>query len=89
MQLAKRFEKRDEAREEEEEAKETGKISPRELPTYCRILVPNALSLGTTEDMDRQARRQVRVTKEHKTEVQRLLKLMGIPYHDVRLLQSK
>lgn len=38
---------------------------------------------GTVEDMDRQARRQVRVTKEHKSEVQRLLKLMGIPFHDV------
>lgn len=38
---------------------------------------------GTTEDADRQARRQVRVTKEHKEEVQKLLKLMGIPYHDV------
>lgn len=36
--------------------------------------------------MDRQARRQVRVTKEHKTEVQRLLKLMGIPFHDVSML---
>jgi flap endonuclease-1 len=39
---------------------------------------------GTAEDVDRQARRQVRVTKEHKSEVQRLLKLMGIPFHDVR-----
>ena len=34
--------------------------------------------------MDRQARRQVRVTKEHKEECERLLKLMGIPYHMVR-----
>lgn len=41
-----------------------------------------AKETGTVEDMDRQARRQVRVTKEHKTEVQRLLKLMGIPFHD-------
>jgi len=41
-----------------------------------------AKETGTTEDQDRQARRQVRVTKEHKTEVQRLLKLMGIPFHD-------
>ncbi|KAK9893705.1 PIN domain-like protein [Cystobasidium minutum MCA 4210] len=41
-----------------------------------------AKETGTAEDMDRQARRQVRVTKEHKSEVQRLLKLMGIPFHD-------
>ena len=26
------------------------------------------------------------MTKEHKEEVQKLLKLMGIPYHDVRFL---
>lgn len=44
---------------------------------------------GTAEDMDRQARRQVRVTKEHKSEVQRLLKLMGIPYHDVSTCMPK
>jgi flap endonuclease-1 len=46
----------------------------------------NVVLSGTVEDMDRQARRQVRVTKDHKIEVQRLLKLMGIPYHDVSAL---
>lgn len=28
------------------------------------------------------------MTKEHKSEVQRLLKLMGIPFHDVRARPS-
>ncbi|KAL7006235.1 Elongation of fatty acids protein 2 [Cystobasidiomycetes sp. EMM_F5] len=40
-----------------------------------------AKEVGTTEDVDRQARRQVRVTKEHKEECERLLKAMGIPFH--------
>ncbi|CAD6580737.1 MAG: Elongation of fatty acids protein 2 [Cyphobasidiales sp. Tagirdzhanova-0007] len=42
----------------------------------------DAKETGDAEDVDRQARRQVRVTKEHNEEVRRLLKLMGIPYHD-------
>ena len=43
---------------------------------------------GDVEDVDRQARRQVKVTKEHNEEVRRLLRLMGIPYHDVRVCLS-
>ena len=35
--------------------------------------------LGTVEDIDKLARRQVRVTKEHNEECKRLLALMGIP----------
>lgn len=35
--------------------------------------------LGTAEDIDKLARRQVRVTKEHNEECKRLLALMGIP----------
>ncbi|KAF8994488.1 PIN domain-like protein [Cyathus striatus] len=38
-----------------------------------------AKEVGTTEDMDRFSRRQVKVTREHNEEVMRLLKLMGIP----------
>jgi flap endonuclease-1 len=34
---------------------------------------------GTAEDIDKLARRQVRVTKEHNEECKRLLALMGIP----------
>ena len=36
--------------------------------------------LGTTEDMDRFSRRQVKVTREHNEECRRLLGLMGIPF---------
>ncbi|KAL7423360.1 Elongation of fatty acids protein 2 [Cryptotrichosporon argae] len=38
-----------------------------------------ARETGTAEDIDRLARRQVRVTKEHNDECKRLLGLMGIP----------
>jgi flap endonuclease-1 len=38
-----------------------------------------AKETGTAEDIDRLARRQVRVTKEHNEECKRLLTLMGIP----------
>ncbi|KAF9519632.1 hypothetical protein BS47DRAFT_1370647 [Hydnum rufescens UP504] len=38
-----------------------------------------AKEIGTTEEVDKLNRRQVRVTKEHNAECQRLLKLMGIP----------
>ena len=39
---------------------------------------------GTTEDVDRMSRRQVKVTKEHNEECRRLLTLMGIPWVEVR-----
>lgn len=35
--------------------------------------------VGTAEDIDKLARRQVRVTREHNDECKRLLALMGIP----------
>ena len=38
-----------------------------------------AKEVGTTEDVDKLSRRQVKVTKEHNAECQKLLKLMGIP----------
>ncbi|KZT25418.1 PIN domain-like protein [Neolentinus lepideus HHB14362 ss-1] len=50
--------------ERREEAKEEGE---------------EAKETGTVEEMDRFARRQVRVTKEHNEECRKLLKLMGIP----------
>ena len=56
-------------------------LPPVEMARY----VSWCLSQGDAEDVDRQARRQVRVTKEHNEEVRRLLKLMGIPYHDVSI----
>ncbi|TEB40109.1 PIN domain-like protein [Coprinellus micaceus] len=39
-----------------------------------------AKEVGTTEDMDRFSRRQVKVTREHNEECRRLLGLMGIPF---------
>ena len=50
--------------EKREEAKEEGE---------------EAKEVGTTEDMERFSRRQVKVTKEHNEECRRLLRLMGIP----------
>jgi len=50
--------------EKREEAKEEGE---------------EAKETGTTEDLERFTRRQVKVTKEHNEECRRLLKLMGIP----------
>ncbi|TFY82294.1 hypothetical protein EWM64_g1714 [Hericium alpestre] len=50
--------------EKREEAKEGGE---------------EAKETGTTEDVDRFTKRQVRVTKEHNAECQKLLGLMGIP----------
>jgi flap endonuclease-1 len=41
--------------------------------------IVNADMKGTAEDIDKLARRQVRVTKEHNEECKRLLALMGIP----------
>ena len=38
--------------------------------------------------MDKASRRTVKVTREHNEECRRLLKLMGIPYVDVRLPPS-
>lgn len=70
--MAKRFARREEAKEGEEEAKETGK-QPESL-AWSRLI-----RLGTAEDIDRLARRQVRVTKEHNEECKKLLALMGIP----------
>jgi flap endonuclease-1 len=53
----------------------------------------NDNSIGTVEDIDKLARRQVRPTRVHNEECRRLLKLMGIPVivvsHDAyRLLVS-
>jgi 5'-3' exonuclease len=42
-------------------------------------LFNSANHLGTAEDIDKLARRQVRVTKEHNEECKKLLSLMGIP----------
>ncbi|KAF2670807.1 flap endonuclease 1 [Microthyrium microscopicum] len=39
-----------------------------------------AKETGTAEDVEKFARRTVRVTREHNAECQRLLKLMGIPF---------
>ncbi|GAA5926386.1 multifunctional nuclease RAD27 [Sporobolomyces koalae] len=39
-----------------------------------------AKETGTTEDVDKLSRRQVKVTKEHNDECKRLLTLMGIPW---------
>jgi len=73
-QLAKRFAKREEAKEGEEEAKETG-----ECPVQRMQAGLMGIRAGTAEDIDKLARRQVRVTKEHNEECKKLLALMGIP----------
>ena len=43
------------------------------------MIRPPRLTEGTAEDIDKLARRQVRVTKEHNDECKKLLSLMGIP----------
>ena len=43
------------------------------------------LRSGTTEDVDKLSRRQVKVTKEHNDECKKLLTLMGIPWVEVSL----
>ena len=43
------------------------------------------LRSGTAEDVDRFARRTVKVTREHNEECRRLLGLMGIPFVVVRI----
>ena len=48
-------------------------------PTWMR------LRSGTAEDVDRFARRTVKVTREHNEECRRLLGLMGIPFVVVRV----
>lgn len=73
-QLARRFAKREEAKEGEEEAKETG-----ECPVQRMQAELMGIRAGTAEDIDKLARRQVRVTKEHNEECKKLLALMGIP----------
>ena len=62
----KRFGRREEAREQEEEQKDIGALN---WP----------LTSADAEKLDQLARRQVRPTREHNAEVQRLLTLMGIP----------
>ena len=44
--------------------------------------------VGTTEDVDKLSRRQVKVTKEHNDECKKLLTLMGIPWVEVRSASS-
>ena len=53
------------------------------LPFQLERLIWSISRTGTVEDMDRQSRRTVKVTKEHNEECRRLLKLMGIPYVEV------
>lgn len=73
--MAKRFQRREEAKEGEAEAKETGEYDY----SYQVFLGNELIRIGTAEDIDKLARRQVRVTKEHNEECKRLLALMGIP----------
>lgn len=51
-----------------------------------RTLVANACDgpTGTTDDIDKLSRRQVKVTREHNEACRRLLTLMGIPWVIVR-----
>jgi hypothetical protein len=44
--------------------------------------------IGTTEDVEKFSRRQVRVTKEHNEECRKLLGLMGIPVVIVRVFNE-
>lgn len=45
----------------------------------------HTLFLGTAEEVTRYTKRTVRVTEQHNDECKRLLKLMGIPYVEVRI----
>lgn len=89
-QLKDRLAKRDKAKADEQEAKETGSLSyaptltPSPRVSHLTLIFVfnirvNCMCSGTVEDVDKHSRRQVRVTKEQNAEVQRLLKLMGIP----------
>ncbi len=51
------------------------------VEVYCLLSMRNT---GTTEEVDKFSRRQVRVTKEHNEECRKLLGLMGIPVVVVR-----
>lgn len=86
VQLKKRFSNRQEAKEDEVEAKEVGSFS---FPFQrLRVSVSQMLlrsPTGTTEDVDKLSRRQVKVTKEHNDECKKLLTLMGIPWVEVSL----
>lgn len=60
----------------------------------CRECRLADIVVGTAEDIDKLARRQVRVTKEHNEECKKLLALMGIPVvtvsrPDFRLFQMR
>ena len=46
------------------------------------------LKAGTAEDIDKLARRQVRVTKEHNDECKKLLTMMGIPVVTVSMTSN-
>jgi hypothetical protein len=56
------------------------KKEKRKLGKLVRLVIlKESWWVGTVEDIDKLARRQVRVTKEHNEECKRLLALMGIP----------
>ncbi|KAJ4303400.1 Elongation of fatty acids protein 2 [Kalmusia sp. IMI 367209] len=59
----------------------SGELAKRfQRKSEAQAAAEEAKETGTAEDVEKFARRTVRVTREHNQECQRLLKLMGIPY---------
>ncbi|KAF9732958.1 Elongation of fatty acids protein 2 [Paraphaeosphaeria minitans] len=59
----------------------SGELAKRfQRKTEAQAAQEEAKETGTAEDIEKFARRTVRVTREHNEECRRLLKLMGIPY---------
>jgi flap endonuclease-1 len=59
----------------------SGELAKRfQRKTEAQAAQEEAKETGTAEDIEKFARRTVRVTREHNEECRRLLKLMGIPF---------
>lgn len=76
-ELAKRTERREEAQKSLQKATELGKSL-----NWFSILFDFKCNhfVGDTADMEKFNRRLVKVTKDHVSEAQELLKLMGVPF---------
>lgn len=82
-ELGKRAEKREEATKQLALATDAGIFTLTILINF-KICMKSLLP-GDTEQIDKFNRRLVKVTKTHNDECKQLLKLMGIPYVEVRL----
>ena len=92
LQLAKRKERREEAEKSLQQATEAGSPCNFPLPNFvytkfvhCASSIAFDFFSGDEENVNKFQKRLVKVTKEHNDECKQLLKLMGIPYVDVRV----